>query len=277
MPINCAAIPRELLESELFGHAKGAFTGGTERTEGLIREAHRGTLFLDEISELALALQVKLLRVLQDREVRPVGGKQIATVDVRFIAATNKDIKLAMEQGQFRKDLYYRMNVIGIDVPPLRERGADVHLLARHFIDYHGRRMGKRFRKIDSDFREFLESYAWPGNVRELENLIERAVILADSDTLTCKDLPEAAPPPQLRPPAEINGRPVSIEEYMRGVVERYQEADNETELARMLGIGRKRSGRGVGGGAEARRRRESCLSSPRRALRGAVSGKGSR
>jgi DNA-binding NtrC family response regulator len=240
VPINCAAIPRELLESELFGHAKGAFTGATERTEGLIREAHRGTLFLDEISELALALQVKLLRVLQDREVRPVGGKQISTVDVRFIAATNKDIKLAMEQDQFRKDLYYRLNVIGIHVPPLRERGADVHLLARHFIDYHGRRMGKRFRKIDPDFRDFLISYPWPGNVRELENLIERAVILADSDTLTCKDLPEAVPPPQLRPPAEINGRPVSIEAYMRGVVERYQEAHSDTELARMLGIGRK-------------------------------------
>jgi DNA-binding NtrC family response regulator len=240
VPINCAAIPRELLESELFGHAKGAFTGATEHSEGLIREANGGTLFLDEISELALALQVKLLRVLQDREVRPVGGKQVSTVDVRFVAATNKDIKLAMEQGQFRKDLYYRLNVIGVLVPPLRERGADVHLLAQHFVEYHSRLMGKRIRKIAPDLREFLGTYHWPGNVRELENLIERAVILADSDTLTAKDLTEAAPLPAPSAPAEINGRPVSIEEYMRGVVERYQDAHSDTELARMLGIGRK-------------------------------------
>jgi DNA-binding NtrC family response regulator len=240
VPINCAAIPRELLESELFGHAKGAFTGATERSEGLIREANGGTLFLDEISELALALQVKLLRVLQDREVRPVGGKQVSTVDVRFVAATNKDIKLAMEQGQFRKDLYYRLNVIGVLVPPLRERGADVHLLAQHFVEYHSVRMGKRIRKIAPDLREFLGTYHWPGNVRELENLIERAVILADSDTLTCKDLTEAATQPAQPAPAEINGRPVSIEQYMRGVVERYQDAHSDTELARMLGIGRK-------------------------------------
>jgi DNA-binding NtrC family response regulator len=243
VPINCAAIPRDLLESELFGHARGAFTGAVERSDGLIREAHGGTLLLDEISELAPALQVKLLRVLQDRVVRPVGGKQVHTVDVRFVAATNRNLKQAMEQGQFREDLYYRLNVIGIHVPPLRERGGDVDLLARHFIDFHGRRMGKRIRRLGPDLEVFLRQYTWPGNVRELENLIERAVILAESDTLTCRDFAESLPVPQappVAPPAEVNGHPASIEAYMRGVVERFQDVHSDTELARILGIGRK-------------------------------------
>jgi DNA-binding NtrC family response regulator len=239
VPINCAAIPRDLLESELFGHARGAFTGAVEKSDGLIREAQGGTLLLDEISELAPALQVKLLRVLQDRAVRPVGGRQVHPVDVRFIAATNRDLKAAMAQGQFREDLYYRLNVIGIHVPPLRERGDDVDLIARHFIDFYGRRMGKRIRRIGPDLRDFLHRYPWPGNVRELENLIERAVILADSDTLGCADFAEALPavPP---PAAAANGHPASIEAHIRDVVLRYQDAHSDTELARMLGIGRK-------------------------------------
>ena len=178
----------------MFGHAKGAFTGATHTTEGLIREAHGGTLFLDEISEIAPALQVKLLRVLQEREVRPVGGKQVYQVDVRVIAASNKDLKQAMQAGQFREDLYYRLNVIGISVPPLRERADDVQLLAQHFIDRHSRRMGKRIRVMGKDLAEFLGNYSWPGNVRELDNLIERAVILADSETLTSKDLADMLP-----------------------------------------------------------------------------------
>ena len=154
--INCGAVPAELLESELFGHAKGAFTGATHATEGLIREAHGGTLFLDEISELAPQLQVKLLRVLQEREVRPVGGKHVYKVDVRFIAATNRDLAQAMAAGRFREDLFYRLNVIDIHVPPLRERADDVRLLAQHFIDRHSRRMGKRFHGMSSDLGEFL-------------------------------------------------------------------------------------------------------------------------
>ncbi len=240
VPINCAAIPRDLLESELFGHVRGAFTGAVEPSEGLIREAHGGTLLLDEISELAPPLQVKLLRVLQDRIVRPVGGKHVHTVDVRFIAATNRDLKEAMEQGQFREDLYYRLNVIGIQVPPLRERGSDIVLLARHFIDFHGRRMGKRIRKIGPDLEDFLCQYHWPGNVRELENLIERAVILAESDTLGCTDFADAHAASPMPPSAEVNGRPASIEAYIRGVVERFQDVHSDTELARILGIGRK-------------------------------------
>ena len=245
VPINCGAIPSELLESELFGHAKGAFTGATHTTEGLIREAHGGTLFLDEISEMAPALQVKLLRVLQEREVRPVGGRQMYKVDVRFIAATNKDLKQAMTDGQFREDLFYRLNVINIQVPPLRERAFDVHLLAQHFIDRHSRRMGKRIRGISDDLGEFLARYTWPGNVRELDNLIERAVILADADVLTSKDLAEMLPAASKplgdagwAPLAE--GRPLSVEEYMRETVERYQDRYTEIELANMLGIGRK-------------------------------------
>jgi DNA-binding NtrC family response regulator len=241
IPINCGAIPAELLESELFGHAKGSFTGATHTTEGLIREAHGGTLFLDEISELAPALQVKLLRVLQEREVRPVGGKQVYQVDVRVIAASNKDLKQAMQAGQFREDLYYRLNVIGISVPPLRERADDVQLLAQHFIDRHSRRMGKRIRGMGKDLGEFLGKYSWPGNVRELDNLIERAVILADSETLTTKDLadmlPAAARHPAFAPGAD---RPLSLEDYMREMVERYQDRYSEIELSNMLGIGRK-------------------------------------
>jgi DNA-binding NtrC family response regulator len=239
--INCGAIPAELLESELFGHAKGAFTGATATTEGLIREAHGGTLFLDEISELAPALQVKLLRVLQDREVRPVGGKQVFTVDVRFVAATNRDLEELVAGGRFREDLFYRLNVIGIEVPPLRERGKDVRLLADHFVELHARKLGKKIRGIAPDLAQFLERHAWPGNVRELENLIERAVILADGETLTAGALSDGLVKAASRrgaPPAPE--RVLSVEEYIQDTVTRYQDRYSETELARALGIGRK-------------------------------------
>jgi DNA-binding NtrC family response regulator len=245
VPINCGAIPANLLESELFGHAKGAFTGATQTTEGLIREAHGGTLFLDEITELAPGLQVKLLRVLQDREVRPVGGKHVYQVDVRFIAATNKeDLRQAIAGGQLREDLFYRLNVIDIHVPPLRERGGDVRLLAQHFIDRHSRRMGKRIHAMSQDLADFLARYSWPGNVRELDNLIERAVILAEGDILTSRDLAEVMPAAKLRgpalPTAQAEDTPVSVEDYLRDTVARYQDRYTEIELARLLGIGRK-------------------------------------
>ena len=245
VPINCGAIPSELLESELFGHTKGAYTGAVAASEGLIREAHGGTLFLDEISELAPALQVKLLRVIQEKQVRPLGSKHVYHSDVRFLAATNRDLKQAMEQGQFRADLFYRLNVINIHVPPLRERGNDVEILARHFIELHGRRLGKRITSMTEDLGKFLHSYHWPGNVRELENLIERAVILADGEVLSCQDLvdvvPNAintAPPDQFT--TQALEQALSIENYIEEFVRRYQYHYSESELAAMLGIGRK-------------------------------------
>jgi DNA-binding NtrC family response regulator len=239
--LNCGAIPSELLESELFGHAKGAFTGATQATEGLIREAHGGTLFLDEVSELATPLQVKLLRVLQEREVRPVGGKHVFQVDVRFVAATNRDLKALMESGRFREDLFYRLNVINIHIPPLRERGDDVLRLAEYFVEAYGRKLGKRIAGIGPDLADYLGRYHWPGNVRELENIIERAVILAESDTLTCKEISETLPAPcKACFVPEVSEHPLSVEDYIQEVVRRFQDRYSEVELARVLGIGRK-------------------------------------
>jgi DNA-binding NtrC family response regulator len=227
--INCGAIPREQLEAELFGR---------DRSEGLVREADGGTLYLEEISELAPGLQVKLLRVLEEKTVR-----RLYPVDVRFVAATHRDLAAAIERGQFRNDLYYRLNVIALQVPPLRERGPDKLLLARHFAAHYARKLGKRIAGFDAEFSSFLENYAWPGNVRELENLMERAVILAESELLTGRDLAEVAPAlPMVRAAAPLPGgaRPLAIEEYIREVIERFQDSHSETELARMLGIGRK-------------------------------------
>ena len=245
VPINCGAIPAELLESELFGHTKGAYTGAVTASEGLLREAHGGTMFLDEISELAPALQVKLLRVIQEKQVRPLGSKNVYRTDVRFLAASNRDLKQAMEDNTFRADLYYRLNVININVPPLRERGNDVDILARHFVEQHSRRLGKRITGLSDELRQFLRGYRWPGNVRELENLIERAVILADSDVLTSQDFTDiSAAETKTKPAGEFSGdalsRSLSIEKYIEEFVRRYQHAHSESELAAMLGIGRK-------------------------------------
>jgi DNA-binding NtrC family response regulator len=231
VPVSCGAVRREALEAELFGREG-------ERAEGLLREADGGTLFLDEVAELAPPLQVKLLRVLEEKTVRPVGGKQSYAVDVRFVAASDRDLAAAL-----RKDLYYRLNVITIQVPPLRERGGDTLLLARQFAERYARKLGKRIAGFDAEFSAFLQNYPWPGNVRELENLIERAVILADAQTLTGRDLAEVAPAlPMVRAAAPLPGgvRPLAIEEYIREVIERFQDSHSETELARMLGIGRK-------------------------------------
>ena len=243
VPINCGAIPGELLESELFGHVKGAYTGAVSASEGLIREADGGTLFLDEISELAPALQVKLLRVIQEKQVRPLGSKHVYQSDVRFLAATNRDLKQAMERGEFRADLFYRLNVINIHVPPLRERGADVELLAKHFIAQHSRRLGKRITGMHDDMRRFLSSYRWPGNVRELENIIERAVILADDELISCKDSVDVSPSPEGSAPRfadETLDKALSIEQYIEEFVRRHEATHSESELAAMLGIGRK-------------------------------------
>ena len=244
VPINCAAIPPDLLESELFGHAKGAYTGAVATTEGLIREAHGGTLFLDEISELAPALQVKLLRVIQERQVRPLGSTRIFHTDVRFVAASNRDLNIATERGQFRADLYYRLNVINIHVPPLRERAEDIELLAEHFVAEHSRRLGKRISALSTDLKQLLKAYRWPGNVRELENVVERAVILADDATLSARDFTDlamfASHGSEAEAAADTLATPLSIEDYIAQFVKRYQDRYTEQELAAMLGIGRK-------------------------------------
>ena len=245
VPINCAAIPPDLLESELFGHAKGAYTGAVATTEGLIREAHGGTLFLDEISELAPALQVKLLRVIQERQVRPLGSTRIFHTDVRFVAASNRDLNIATERGQFRADLFYRLNVINIHVPPLRERAEDIELLAEHFVAEHSRRLGKRISALSTDLKQLLKAYRWPGNVRELENVVERAVILADDATLSARDFTDLAMfasthSSEAEAAADTLATPLSIEDYIAQFVKRYQDRYTEQELAAMLGIGRK-------------------------------------
>ena len=180
--VNCGAIPDNLLESELFGHEKGAFTGAERAREGLIAEANGGTLFLDEIGELPSSLQVKILRALQERTVRPVGSSQERPVDVRFIAATSRDLVSDVEEGRFREDLYYRVNVIHLHLPPLRTRPEDVPVLAEHFLRRHSSRLGIPTPALDPSLLPFLSRYAWPGNVRELENVIERALVLSGGE-----------------------------------------------------------------------------------------------
>ncbi len=189
--INCGAFPETLLESELFGYVKGAFTGAEQNKVGLFQAANGGTLFLDEIGEMSLAMQVKLLRVLQERQVRPLGSTAEVPVDVRVIAATNKDLVALVEEKRFREDLYYRISVIPVQVPPLRERRDDIPLLALHFLRHYTKQMGKTLQGIEEKALECLASYAWPGNVRELENAIERAVALETTDQITIRSLPE--------------------------------------------------------------------------------------
>ena len=185
--VNCAAIPDNLLESELFGHRRGAFTGATTNKKGRFELANGGTILLDEIGTMSLGLQAKLLRVLQEREFEPLGAERTLRVDVRVIAATNRDLKRLMSDGAFAEDLYYRLNVVPIEIPPLRERREDIPVLVDHFMRKHAQRAGKRVEKIDQDARLRLQTYDWPGNVRELENTIERAVVLSTDTTLTAR------------------------------------------------------------------------------------------
>jgi len=190
--INCAAIPENLLESELFGHKKGSFTGAICDKRGLFHEANTGTLFLDEIGEIPPSIQVKLLRVLQGGEIREVGANQSRHVDVRVIAATNQNLLERIKEGKFREDLYYRINVINIGLPPLRERAEDISLLAYHFLKKHNDKIKKNIDKLSVDVLQTLQNYEWVGNVRELENIIERAVVLTQEDTIYAKNLPPA-------------------------------------------------------------------------------------
>ncbi|RMG21687.1 MAG: sigma-54-dependent Fis family transcriptional regulator [Deltaproteobacteria bacterium] len=189
--VNCAAIPESLIESELFGYEKGAFTGATQRREGRLERAHGGTLFLDEIGELSPAVQAKLLRALQSGEYERLGGRETRRADVRIVAATNKDLAAEVEAGRFREDLYYRLNVITIALPPLRERAGDIPLLAQHFVRRYAEETGKRVLGFTQGAMEALERYPFPGNVRQLQNVIQRAVILCRSDRIDLTELPE--------------------------------------------------------------------------------------
>ncbi|MBI3398067.1 MAG: sigma-54-dependent Fis family transcriptional regulator [Deltaproteobacteria bacterium] len=188
--VNCGAIPENLLESELFGHVKGAFTDAVRNKPGLFEEADAGTMFLDEIGELPKELQVKLLRVLQEGELRRLGDSKSKKIDVRVIAATAKDLTEEIRKGNFREDLFYRLNVVPIKLPPLRERHGDIPFLINHFISRYAKKFGKKIKTVDEETMNHLSNYSWPGNVRELENVIERAVILAEGDVIKADSLP---------------------------------------------------------------------------------------
>ena len=191
VPVNCGAIPEELLESELFGHVRGAFTGAVNARQGRFQLANGGTLFLDEIGEMSPKLQVKLLRVLQERQFEPVGSDHTVQVDVRVVAATNRDLQVAVREGKFREDLFYRLNVLPLELPSLRAREGDTALLIRHFLKLHGRRKGKPILEVDPAAMALLERYDWPGNVREVENLVERLVVLNEDGVIRACDLPD--------------------------------------------------------------------------------------
>ncbi len=190
VPINCGAIPKDLLESELFGHEKGAFTHALRTRPGRFEMADSGTIFLDEIGEMDMSLQVKILRVLQEKEIERVGGSGVKKVDVRIIAATNRDLEKEVDAGRFREDLFYRLNVIPVHLPPLRERGGDIALLAEYFLNSFARKNGRKKLTFSPEARRALEHYNWPGNVRELENIMERLTILCDGDIVKLSDLP---------------------------------------------------------------------------------------
>jgi transcriptional regulator with PAS, ATPase and Fis domain len=191
VPVNCGAIPEELLESELFGHIRGAFTGAVNARQGRFQLANGGTLFLDEIGDMSPKLQVKLLRVLQERQFEPVGSDHSMQVDVRVLAATNRDLRVAVREGRFREDLFYRLNVLPLELPSLREREGDIPVLIHYFLHLHGQRKGKRLLQLESPAMAALEGYSWPGNVREVENLVERLVVLNDDGVIRTSDLPD--------------------------------------------------------------------------------------
>ncbi len=218
--INCGAIPEALLESELFGHKKGAFTDAHADKRGLFDEASGGTLFLDEVGELPQSLQVKLLRVLQEGAIRPIGGVKDHPIDVRVVAATVRDLAREVEEGRFREDLYYRLNVLQLVVPPLRDRKEDIPLLAEHFIERNNGRLGTRVRAIGAEARKLLLEYPFPGNVRELENVIERAVVLSEGDVLVAADLPERVREPTDPIATTLDGHELSIKKTARVVEE---------------------------------------------------------
>ncbi len=234
--VSCAALPESLLESELFGHEKGAFTGAHALRKGKIETAHRGTLFLDEIGEMSTNIQVHLLRVLEEREFTRVGGNELIKVDTRVVSATNCDLQQAIRNGRFREDLYYRLNVVTIDLPPLRERGEDIPLLAEHFLKKFAEENRKEVMGFSPEVMDFLFKYPWPGNVRELENTVERAVILAKQPELQMADLLQKNSPLAGRAASGQSLREVE-REHILGVLN--DSSGNLAQAARTLGISR--------------------------------------
>jgi two-component system response regulator HydG len=246
--INCGALTESVLESELFGHVRGAFTGAVNARRGLFEEASGGTLFLDEIGELSPSTQVRLLRVLQERQIRPVGSNESRRVDVRIIAATHRDLVAAVEQGGFRQDLYYRLNVVSVEVPPLRERPEDVPLLVQHFLAKHGSRHRKNVQGIEGPALEKLTSYRWPGNVRELENVIERAIVLGRQEMIAADLIPteiRQASPAHVAisetPSGELSPLTEAREEFERTYLKRVLASarGNVSQAARIAGVDR--------------------------------------
>jgi two-component system response regulator HydG len=240
VPVNCGALPDTLIESELFGHERGAFTGAVAQKKGRLELADGGTLFLDEIGELASPLQSKLLRVLQEREFERVGGTRPIKVDIRLISATNRLLANEVRAGRFREDLYFRLNVVTIEVPPLRDRRADVPALARHFLNRAGQKAGRRLTGISPAALECLNAYDWPGNVRELENAIERAVVLGSTQEILPDDLPETIVEAAVMPAVseEEKFRVAVLETKKRAIVEAFRASGGSyTETARLLGI----------------------------------------
>jgi transcriptional regulator with PAS, ATPase and Fis domain len=239
VPINCSAIPENLLETELFGHVRGAFTGAVASKKGILEEAEGGTVFLDEIGDMSLGLQAKLLRVIEDQVIRPVGSTKGNKVDIRFVTATNKDLRAAVREGTFREDLYYRINVITLQIPPLRERREDIPPLCRHYLEKYCFEMGSRVKEISPEAMEILQACEWAGNVRELQNVIERAILISDGDVIGPEHLPGSVLPDQ--PFADqVFDRKLSIEDYTKTFIQKYQSEYNEQRLAEMLGITRK-------------------------------------
>ncbi len=223
--LNCGAVPENLLESEFFGYMKGAFTGANSNKKGLIEAAERGTLFLDEIGEMSMLMQVKLLRVLQERKFRRLGGVEELESAMRVIAATNQDLTKMAAEGRFREDLFYRINVIPIHLPPLRERGEDIPLLAEYFLVKYRDQMGKAITGLSQQSMELLEAYEWPGNIRELENVIERAVALEKSPSILPDNLPDHIVRRVARGPAAAGSLPESgfdMEEHVKGLEREY-------------------------------------------------------
>ena len=237
--LHCAALAESLLESELFGHEKGAFTGATSRRKGRFEKADGGTLFLDEIGEIPSSVQVKLLRFLQQREFERVGGNETMNVDVRVVAATNRDLQREVDEGRFREDLYFRLNVIHIEAPPLRARMGDIPVLARHFVARYAEENEKEIKELSPEAIEKLESYDWPGNVRELENVIERAVVLADTDRIEAHHLPRQLGAGDTRLADDLHIPGATLEELERYAILRTYEATggSTSETADILDI----------------------------------------